>query len=204
MRISNLLHVEAGTLKPTGSFALQPPLPSFTPWGSEVDGPALGPEGALDIESIRQDAFAQGFEEGRASAELEYAEERMALAQLSASLSVLQPEPTNALALMLALTVDRLVRQIVGSVEVDGALLRSRAEAAAALLGAETAPARLRVNPADLPHFEYAELPVSVIGDPHIDRGALVLETGQGWIEDGPAVRLDRLRAELDRMGAPQ
>jgi hypothetical protein len=30
----------------------------------------------------------------------------------------------------------------------------------------------------------------------------LLLETGAGWIEDGPAVRLDRLRAELDRIGA--
>ena len=30
----------------------------------------------------------------------------------------------------------------------------------------------------------------------------LVLETGHGWIEDGPAVRLERLRAALDRVGA--
>ena len=35
-------------------------------------------------------------------------------------------------------------------------------------------------------------------------RGSIVLETGHGWIEDGPAIRLERLRAELDRMGAPQ
>ena len=37
--------------------------------------------------------------------------------------------------------------------------------------------------------------------DPTSTRGAIVLETGHGWIEDGPAVRLDRLRAELDQMG---
>ena len=43
-----------------------------------------------------------------------------------------------------------------------------------------------------------------------LDRGRDLLdhvrvgETGHGWIEDGPAVRLERLRAELDRMGAPQ
>ena len=29
-------------------------------------------------------------------------------------------------------------------------------------------------------------------------------ESVQGWIEDGPAVRLDRLRAELDKMAAPR
>jgi flagellar assembly protein FliH len=42
-----------------------------------------------------------------------------------------------------------------------------------------------------------------MIADETIERGGLLLETGQGWIEDGPSVRLDRLRAELDRMGAP-
>ena len=40
--------------------------------------------------------------------------------------------------------------------------------------------------------------------DAGLARGSIVLETGHGWIEDGPAVRLERLRAELDRMGAPQ
>ena len=39
---------------------------------------------------------------------------------------------------------------------------------------------------------------------PALERGTLILETGHGWVEDGPAVRLERLRAELDRMGAPR
>jgi flagellar assembly protein FliH len=99
--------------------------------------------------------------------------------------------------------VDRLVRQVVGEVDVDGALLTKRAQAAAALIGQETDAARLRLNPADLPLIEAARLPVEIVGDEAIERGGLLLETGQGWIEDGPAVRLDRLRAELDRMGAP-
>jgi flagellar assembly protein FliH len=201
--MSNLWsHERAGAAASLGSFVIEATPSCFTPWGSDLDGPALGPEGTLDIEAIRAEAYAAGFEEGRGVAELDFAEERAALAQLSASLAVLQPEPTNALALLLAETVDRLVRQVVGAVEVDGALLRSRAEAAAALLGSETAPARLRVNPSDLPYLEDAELPVALVGDAQLERGSLVLETGQGWIEDGPAVRLDRLRAELDRMGA--
>jgi hypothetical protein len=30
------------------------------------------------------------------------------------------------------------------------------------------------------------------------------LECASGWIEDGPAVRLERLRLALDRIGAPE
>jgi len=31
--------------------------------------------------------------------------------------------------------------------------------------------------------------------------GTIVLETGEGWIEDGPQVRLARLRQQLDAIG---
>ena len=202
--MSNLWsHERAGAAASVGSFAIERTLPSFTPWGAEIDGPALGPEGTLDIETIRAQAFAQGFDEGRRALEAELGDEREAVIKLAQSLEVLQPEPTNALALLLAETVDRLVRQIVGSVEIDGAMLTARAEAAAALIGAETEPARLRVHPSDLPLLDGAHIPVEMTGDPSLARGSLVLETGAGWIEDGPAVRLDRLRSELDRIGAP-
>lgn len=202
--MSNLWPQErAGEAASVGSFAIQRGAPMFTPWSSDAEGPSLGPEGSLDFESVRSDAFAEGFEQGRQSVEDLLAEERAAIAGIVESLQVLQPEPTNALALLLAETVDRLVRQIVGSVEIDGALLTARAEAAAALIGAETEPARLRVNPKDVQLLDGTRIPVEIVADPALVRGSLVLETGAGWIEDGPAVRLDRLRAELDRMGAP-
>ena len=185
----------------TGSFAIERAVPVFTPWGSD-DGP-LQAEPVPDFEQLQAEAFAQGFEQGRRSVELEFESEREALARLTEALDVLRPQETNALALMLAETVDRLVRQVVGQVEVDGALLTARAQAAAAMIGQETDAARLRLNPADLPLIEGARIPVEMIADETIERGGLLLETGQGWIEDGPSVRLDRLRAELDRMGAP-
>lgn len=146
--------------------------------------------------------FDRGWDEGRRAAEHDLNDERAALARLAESLDVLRPEPTNDLAILLAETVERLVRQIVGQVEIDPALLVARAEAAAALIGEETAPARLRVHPDDLPFFIGSRVPVEIMADPTIERGGLKLETGQGWIEDGPSVRLDRLRAELDRLGA--
>ena len=202
--MSNLWsHTSSGEATTVGSFAIERRTQMFTPWGSGTAEPEME-EGvtSFDPEIARADAFALGWEEGRRTVELEFAAERDALATLAESLEVLRPEPTNALALLLAETVDRLVRDIVGSVEIDGTLLMERAQAAAALIGEETEPARLRVNPQDVPLLEGARIPVAIIGDPAIARGALVLETGEGWIEDGPAIRLERLRAELDRMGA--
>lgn len=148
------------------------------------------------------DAYAQGYADARATIEKEIAAERDAIAQLASALEVLKPEPTGALAMLLAETVDRLVRQVVGEVEIDGMTLLARAREAAELIGKDTEPSKLRAHPDDIALLETAALEIELMADPALARGTLVLETGHGWIEDGPAVRLERLRAELDRMGA--
>jgi flagellar assembly protein FliH len=204
--MSNLWpHEEGERIASVGSFAIDRGDPTFTPWGStEGAGAESGPVAALDLETVRAEAFARGWEEGRRTAELEFAAERDAVATLAEALEVLQPEPSNALALVLAEAVERLVRQIVGTSEIDPKLLVARAEAAAALITEEMAPARLRLHPEDAVIIERAQLPVMIVPDATLARGSLILETGEGWIEDGPAIRLERLRAELDRMGAPE
>lgn len=154
--------------------------------------------------SIEAAAYARGLEDGRRTVEMEVAAERDALARLAESLEVLQPQPANALALLLAETVDRLVRDVVGSVEIDPITLLARAKAAAELVAADSAPSKLRANPEDLPLLAEADLDLALEADRTLPRGAIVLETGDGWIEDGPAVRLERLRAELDKMVAVQ
>jgi flagellar assembly protein FliH len=201
--MSNLWpHAHAGEAARVGSFAIERRTAAFTPWGEE-DRRRPKAKAEYDPEGDRAEAYAAGFEEGRRTSELELAADRAAMADLMDALEVLQPQPTNALALLLAETVDRLVRQICGKVEVDGELLTSRCEAAAALIGAETGPARLRLHPDDVPLVDANRLRVPLLADDGMERGSLVLETALGWIEDGPAVRLDRLRAELDRIGAP-
>jgi flagellar assembly protein FliH len=197
------------------SFAVERGTPMFTPWTmAQMDADAeplatedftIGDEAAVqDIDSLKADAFAQGFEAGRRTMEAEIAAERDAVARLAETLEVLQPQPTSALAVMLAEAVERLVRQIVGNVEIDRAFLMERAERAAAMIGEDTDPARLRVHPDDLPLLDPARLNVALLPDPTLMRGTLLLETGEGWIEDGPAVRLERLRAALDKMGAEE
>ena len=74
----------------------------------------------------------------------------------------------------------------------------------AALVSKDMEPSKLRAHPDDIVHLQHAGLDIPLEADAGLARGSIVLETGHGWIEDGPAVRLERLRTELDRMGAPQ
>lgn len=170
----------------------------------EAEAAAAPGEPAIDLEAIREAAFAEGFAEGCRMAEAELAPEREAIAALTTSIEALQPQPPEALAAMLAATVERLVHQIVGEVPINPILLVKRAEAAAAMIGDETEAARLLVNPADLPLFARTRVAIEVAGDPAIERGGLRVEWGRGCIEDGPTVRLERLRASLEKLAAPE
>ena len=199
--MSRLLR-NAETAARLGSFVLRHRDSSFRPI---VDG---GFEPSDDFEPLgdepkptpEADAYARGYDDGRRAAEIELAEARDAIARLAQTLEVLRPEPTNALALLLAETVDRLVREVIGSVDIDANLLLTRARAAAALIGENIEPSKLRVHPDHVELLRGAELALEVEGDASLEPGAIVLETGHGWVEDGPAVRLERLRAELDKM----
>jgi flagellar assembly protein FliH len=196
------------------------PAPSthFTPWGGSADHPrrrasdfapspmpsAPEDEPELDIESIRAQAFAEGFDHGRQTVLAEFARQREALAQLIRSAEALQPEPSGPLAAVLTEAVTRLVRQIVGEVKIDPVLLKERAEAIADLVTAECGPARLRMHPDDIAMLDGIELGVPVAADHHLASGTIILESGEGWIEDGPQVRLARLRTQLDTMSLPR
>ncbi|HEY9552515.1 FliH/SctL family protein [Allosphingosinicella sp.] len=187
-----------------GSFALDRSLPMFTPWGASDEAPRTAndrDEAQPDAAATHADSFAQGFDAGRRTAELEFAGERQVIARLAEQLEELRPEPSSALAALIAETVERLVTQIVGSVDIDKTLLQQRAEIAAKLIGEDTEPAKLRVHPDDIALLEPARIPVSLVGDASLRRGSIMLDTGDGWIEDGPAVRLERLRAALDSFG---
>lgn len=208
--MSRLLRAIDTQAESLGSFVFSHREAGFRPRNAEGGFNADNDEDVLPLTAEQErarreeEAFAAGHAEGRREAELDYEAERDALARLAQSLQVLRPEPANALALLLAETVDRLVREVVGEVEIDAGLLVERARQAAALVAREVEPTRLRAHPDDIVHLENAALNVPLEADPDLARGTIVLETGHGWIEDGPAVRLEKLRAELDRMGAPQ
>lgn len=215
--MSNIWRHGVADAETVGSFAIERATPMFTPWTSfQPDGdssdllapdellPPVDEAGEIDIEKVQADAFAQGFEAGRRTVEMEVAAERDAITRLAENLQILEPQPTNALAVLMAEAVERLVRQIVGQVDIDKDMLMERAERVAAMIGEDVEPGRLRVHPDDAALLSPARLPVAILGDASLERGTLLLETGEGWIEDGPAVRLERLRAALDKMGMEQ
>lgn len=184
----------------------------FRPWPATEDEASAADEiqddepevSPPDAAELRAEGFAEGLEHGTRTAMLELSAEREAIKQLARSLEALRPEPTTALAALLAETVERLVREIAGNVEIDPVLLVKRAAAAASLIGDEFEPSRLLVNADDLPLLADANLPVLLVADPSLPRGSIRLESATGWVEDGTAVRLDRLRAALDRLGASE
>jgi flagellar assembly protein FliH len=104
--------------------------------------------------------------------------------------------------MMIAATVERLLHQVVGEVEICPATLIDRAQAAAALIGDEVRPAVLKLNAQDLARLDPAELPLPAEADPMLSPGELRVETANGSIEDGPGLRLERLRVALDRVAA--
>lgn len=187
-----------------------PPAQPFRAWdmasgGGRVSALASHPDHdpvhvhtAADLQAA---AFAQGFEEGRQAVEEMVADERAAIVHLAASLEVLKPQPSQALAMLLSETVERLVRQIMGTVEIDRDTLLERCERAAELIGDEAGPMRLRLHPADLELLANAPIDTPLVADSGLLRGTIRLETDEGWIEDGPEARLERLRAALDQMG---
>ncbi len=181
----------------------------FTAWGEALrtafEPPASDielPEPPIDIEAERTEAFGDGYEAGLAEGRAEAEPEKTALAKLAGALDALRPEPSRALGSMIAATVERLLVELMGQVAIDRDTLIARAEAAAALIGEETRPALLRLNPADAARLAGVTLPVPIEADPAIGAGALRLETGNGWIEDSPALRLEKLRGALDRVAA--
>jgi flagellar assembly protein FliH len=174
--------------------AFQPPVEEEETFEPEIE--------QIDIEAIRAEAMAQGFAAGMEAGRREADEERAAIRTLAASLQALRAEPTQGLGMMIAATVERLLHQVVGEVEVCPATLIDRAQAAAALIGDEVRPAVLRLNPADLARLDPSELPVAAEADAMLSPGELRLETANGSIEDSPGLRLERLRVALDRIAA--
>ena len=200
--VSRLLGADgASGASSVGSFVIVRSDMPFRPWGTQNDAgdDAVPVDMAAQVEEI---AYARGVAEGRRTVEAEFAAERHAVAEMAESLQSLNPEPTLPLALLLAETVDRLVKEIVGEVDIDGLTLLTRAKAAAALIGEATQPTRLRAHPDDAALLAEAELDVIVEADAALPRGTVRIETADGWIEDGPAVRLERLRSELDKVAA--
>jgi flagellar assembly protein FliH len=157
------------------------------------------PEGD-PLEQARIEAFAQGFDEGCRVTEEGMASDAEARNRLAEALEMLTPAPSGTLATMLSATVIRLVSQIVGEVAIDAELLQQRCETIAGFIDENEGKSALHLHPDDMPLVDGGQVGVKLVADASMSRGCVRLDTADGWVEDGPDVRLARLRALLDDM----
>ena len=152
------------------------------------------------VEEARMEAFTLGFDEGcRVTAEANSADTD-ARARLAEALDLLAPAPSGMLSTMLSATVVRLVEQIVGEVEIDLERLIDRCDTVAAFIESNQDKSALHLHPDDVSLLEGETIGVPMVADKSMQRGCVRLETADGWVEDGPDVRLSRLRALMDDM----
>ena len=152
------------------------------------------------LEQARIEAFAQGFDEGCRVIGDSQAAEAEARNRLAEALELLSPAPSGMLSTMLSATVVRLVEQIVGEVEIDIERLLQRCDTVAAFIEDNDPKGALHLHPDDIALLQDETIGVRLVPDEAMHRGCVRLETADGWVEDGPDVRLSRLRALLNDM----
>ena len=152
------------------------------------------------IEEAAREAFLQGFQEGERLTREAMDQDNVLGAELASAIALVSQSGEGALASMLSQTVIRLVTQIMGDVPVDQDVLKARCEAVAACIDSDDARAVLEVNPEDLPLLQMEQMGVALAANPDLPRGSVRLATAEGWVEDGPDVRLARLHALMDDM----
>lgn len=174
--------------------------PRFSAWDAPAEpAPAFVPDPS---EGIATEAFARGFQEGYASAQATLSDEGDHMHRIADALEALKPAVPADLANLLAETVSRLVRQIVGEVSIDAAALAERVQDIAALIEEDGAATRLRLHPDDIARLDGFTAPLPMVGDATLQPGTIVAEGAGGWIEDGPAIRMERLKQALDAMAS--
>lgn len=152
------------------------------------------------IEEAAQEAFLQGFQEGERLTRETMEQDNAARLELADAIALIAQVGEGTLATMLSQSVIRLVTQIIGDVPIDEDVLKARCEAVAACIDGDDARTVLEVNPQDLPLLEMEQMGVALAASPDLPRGSVRLATSDGWVEDGPDVRLARLKALMDDM----
>jgi flagellar assembly protein FliH len=161
----------------------------------------LEPEPQVDpLEQASQEGFVAGFHEGERLTREAFEADDAVRRDLTAAIGQLAGVGEGALSAMLSQAVLRLVTQIVGEVPIDEAMLAERCAAVAACIDPDDGKAVLEVHPLDLPLIDAGSIGVALSPNGAMARGSVRLATSEGWIEDGPDVRLSRLKAMMDDM----
>jgi flagellar biosynthesis/type III secretory pathway protein FliH len=144
-----------------------------------------------------RDDYARGYIDGAAEAEARAAQDNRAGDLIQQAITQLRAEPSEELGLYIAEAVSHLVRQIVGETQITPEEITRRAQAAAALIAENDAATAIRLHPEDAALVGSSIGAVSVVPEPGLLRGDVLVECAAGTIEDGNALRLAALDAAL-------
>jgi flagellar assembly protein FliH len=162
-------------------------------------GANAAPDAIDPIEEASREGFLQGFQEGERVAREAAEADNEARILLANAVQHVAQSGEGTLAAMLSQAVLRLVGQIMGEVAIDEAVLKERCAAVAACIDSDESHV-LEVNPEDMHLLEEVATGVTLTANPDLPRGSVRLATADGWVEDGPDIRLARLKALLDDM----
>lgn len=152
-------------------------------WPTRADAlPAQSQDAAPDAIA---EAFEQGLAEGKAAANAEAQVEIARMLRLS--FRDLDRAALDALASALQETVLALCGQVLDLADIDREALEERCRQAAARLGSVAGRCKLHLHPDDLAMLGEDTFPDwTLLSDPELDRGALLLESEEGSVHDGP------------------
>lgn len=159
---------------------------------------------ALKGNETVDEAYARGLAEGQKLADISFAIERKALLQLLASAEALDGVPCSDLGVLIGTAVTQLVGSILGSAPVDVDWLREQVEEASAVINAADQDRVLHLHPLDAALLADCPINMPILPDDQVERGALRIETGQGWVEHGRPAYLAAIHALLGHGSAAQ
>ncbi len=160
-------------------------------YGGPPPRPDPRDEEKAERQRIEDEAFARGFEEGRAAAmadaEAHAAREAAARTRLGDALVRIGREDMERLTQRLRDIALAVCADTLAPLALDAKALNRRIAACLALLG-HTEERVLHLHPDDIGFLddEWRE-GLTITPDPALERGAIRVETAEGGVEDGPA-----------------
>ena len=158
-----------------------------------ADAPAPEPPPPVDVEAVRAEAFAagraEGLAEGLAAGAAAVAPERERLRAAVAAFEAARTIDGAALAPLFAQLATRLAEAVVGAeLRLGPDVVLRLAQAALGVAG--PGAAALRANPADAALLRATDIAVTLIEDPAMAAGELLVEGGDWVVAEGISARL--------------
>ena len=149
------------------------------------------------------EGYAQGLRDGAAAQAEADTAHRATLATLIERMEAAARLPAGSVELLLTEAARRIADAIEGELDVASGAVGQLIARLADGVDSEHAIVAAHVHPADALAGDGPVLPFPIEVDEAVAQGCVRLRVDGGWIDDGPAVRLARFRARLDRQAGP-